>query len=639
MLVSALAVGALVAGSTSALAVAPAADSADDGAGAGGMAHGLVDETVRGPAALRDLGARGLQRAAQANDVSAARLTELLEDRSTRLAPNGRVFYVDPLAAHAETDGADPTHDHAEGEESTETSPTSAPAYALDQTFALHSRPGSSRTIFLDFDGATVSDTWWNSYGDLKDATHAAFSLDSDRRSFNTTERQLVQEVWARVAEDFAPFDVDVTTEDPGPGALSRTSSSDQTYGTHVLFAPGRSVADALCGGGCSGVAWVGVFNQATGSSSTGPAWVFPDLTNRAGWRLAEVASHEAGHTLGLHHDGTTTASYFTGRSPWGPIMGSSRYGLSQWSIGDYSGANNTQDDLSVISEYGATALADDHGGAVSDGATPVAAGAATGGLIGNAADRDVFRLDHGACAVTARVTTASPGPNLDARLRVLDATGKVLAADNPAASETSTGVVTGTGASVALPQRPAGTLYLEVDGVGQGAMPSSGYSDYGSVGRYKLAVSECQDGSGTGSGADTDTGTDTDPDTGTGTSTGDPTSTGTGTTVNRELTVTPPSRARIGRSRPGARGGKVTARATWWAPLSDGGAPVTGYRVTALKLKGGRVVRRKSWLRPAHSRAFNARLTRGYHRFRVVALNTEGAGAASALSNRVRAR
>ena len=32
----------------------------------------------------------------------------------------------------------------------------------LDQTFLLHSRPGSKRTIYLDFKGATLSGTAWN---------------------------------------------------------------------------------------------------------------------------------------------------------------------------------------------------------------------------------------------------------------------------------------------------------------------------------------------------------------------------------------------------------------------------------------------------------------------------------------------
>jgi hypothetical protein len=44
----------------------------------------------------------------------------------------------------------------------------------------------------------------------------------------------LVQYIWQRVAEDYAPFDVDVTTQVPAPDALTRTDSLDNVYGTTV---------------------------------------------------------------------------------------------------------------------------------------------------------------------------------------------------------------------------------------------------------------------------------------------------------------------------------------------------------------------------------------------------------------------
>src|SRR4051812_26769551 len=37
-----------------------------------------------------------------------------------------------------------------------------AALYAAADTFALHSRPGAAKTIYLDFTGHTTRRTWWN---------------------------------------------------------------------------------------------------------------------------------------------------------------------------------------------------------------------------------------------------------------------------------------------------------------------------------------------------------------------------------------------------------------------------------------------------------------------------------------------
>ncbi len=593
--------GAYVSAATPAAATPAAATPA-----AADTAHGpkLIERTLPGPAAERRLGTQGLQQAAAVNDVAASRLQELLEDRTARLTADGRMYYAD--VAHAEAGTA------TAGEEA---APLAA-SYPLNQTFALHSRPTSTHTIFLDFDGSTVSGTYWNESwgGALPSTTVAAWSLDGDRSTFSSTERELIQEVWARVSEDYAPFDIDVTTQAPAAGGLTRSSSSDQTYGTQVLFAPGRGVADALCSSGCSGVAWVDVFADVV-SKNPGPAWVFTDLAGTAGYRLTEVASHEAGHTLSLQHDGTSSASYYTGKSPWGPIMGSSRYALSQWNNGDYAGANQQQDDFAAISGTGAPLLPDDH----ADGT-----GAATPltdqlpGLIGGRDDQDMFRIEHGACAPTITVRTAEVGTNLDARLRVLDANGSVVGSANPTLTQTAYGVVSGSGASLTLPQQPAGTLFAEVDGVGQGSL----YSDYGSAGRYTISLTGCS--------ASDPTDTTSDPT--------DPTDPGGDQSDPTDPGLLKPGQVPGGRAYSGRRGGVRTAKATWAAP--SGAVTVSGFKVMALKVRrSGKVVRTFRWTRPGEEQAWEPRLPRGRYQFRVAAVNAAGVGKWSARSNRVTAR
>ena len=82
----------------------------------------------------------------------------------------------------------------------------------------------------------------------------------------------LVQDVFQRVAEDYAPFDVDVTTQDPGDAAIIRSDAADQVYGTRALITPSTSAINAICGGGCGGVAFLDVFDfeDATGIAPAG---------------------------------------------------------------------------------------------------------------------------------------------------------------------------------------------------------------------------------------------------------------------------------------------------------------------------------------------------------------------------------
>ncbi len=124
------------------------------------------------------------------------------------------------------------------------------------------------------------------------------FDIDGVPDTFCTTELQRIQYIWQRVAEDYAPFDVDVTTEAPPADRLTRSGTSDEIYGTTVLITR-RTFYNCSCGG----VAYVGIFDNV--GDTYKPALVFYDMLGSGNEKyVAEAISHEAGHNMGLSHDG-----------------------------------------------------------------------------------------------------------------------------------------------------------------------------------------------------------------------------------------------------------------------------------------------------------------------------------------------
>jgi hypothetical protein len=91
-----------------------------------------------------------------------------------------------------------------------------------EDAFRLHTRPPGSvqHTIFLDFRGCTITETYWNTATSKQVLTTQPFDLDGDPSVFSVNERVAVVSIWQAVAQDFAPWAVDVTTEDPGEEAL-----------------------------------------------------------------------------------------------------------------------------------------------------------------------------------------------------------------------------------------------------------------------------------------------------------------------------------------------------------------------------------------------------------------------------------
>lgn len=396
----------------------------------------------------------------------------LLADRSLKLDRNGRLFVEEGFRPPPFTNSPLVSADSA-------VDGTLAP---LDQTFLLHSRPGAKRTIYLNFKGATLNGTAWN--GSATTVTALPFDLDGLPYSYNTTELQRIQYIWQRVAEDYAPFDVDVTTEAPPADRLTRSSTSDDVYGTTALITSRSGVYSCSCGG----VAYIGVFDSV--GDYYKPALVFYDALGPGNEKyIAEAISHEVGHNGGLYHDGTASVGYYAGHGSgatgWAPIMGVGYYQpLVQWSKGEYAGANNVQDDFIDMQANGLPLRADDHGN--TPGTATRLTGTTSGGLtsytvegvIGRAGDVDVFAFASGAGSVSFTVSPAARSANLDAVLELYNGAGTLLASANPV--DALNGNLT-----VVLPS--AGTYYVAVRGTGKGDPATNGYTTYGSVGLYAV--------------------------------------------------------------------------------------------------------------------------------------------------------
>lgn len=410
-----------------------------------------------GQAAIEQLGLR-LPAVARQYNMAPERLHSLfLSDPTLAVDEQGQLLYLDDFLPQ----GPAP-------ESAAATTPL-AP-FLDSQTFLLHSLPGATKVIYLDFDGHTTTGTYWNS-GYSATIVSAPFNVDGVA-GFSSAELEEIQFIWQRVAEDYLPYGVDVTTQDPGLEALRKYGFGDQKWGQRVVISPSSSWF-----GNYGGVAYVGSFNWNTDT----PCFVFSNnLGPNVEKYVAEAASHEAGHTVGLNHDGVSGGdAYYAGHGDWAPIMGVGYYrSLVQWSKGEYANANNTEDDLTIMTGYGFTFRPDDHGNSIASASELTVTGTTVSGkgIIERTTDRDYFSFLTGAGTVTLNITPATRDPDLDILAELTDSAGTPIPSSNPA----------GLSASISA-DLPAGTYYLAIDGAGAGD-PTTGYSDYGSLGEFNIS-------------------------------------------------------------------------------------------------------------------------------------------------------
>jgi hypothetical protein len=330
----------------------------------------------------------------------------------------------------------------------------------------LNSFPSASATIYLDFDGQVVTGTIWNGGGTI----NAAPSGHTDAE---------ITSMFHRVAEDFRPFNVNVTTDE------SKYLAAPISRRIRVIITPTNYFRT-----GVGGAAYTGSF---TWGDDT-PCFVFSNMLGNIKW-IAECCTHETGHTLGLSHQSkydngcTMLQSYHegvgSGETSWAPVMGNSYYrNMSGWNNGPTpSGCNAAQDNLTIITQNNFGYRADDHSNDVNVSPSVISVSNRTintGGIITTSTDKDYFALNVSSQS-SVRMDFKpfslgnNTGANLDIKISLLNSARQVIRTYDPLQ------ILHVTIDTVLL----SGTYYFMVDGTG-----NTNVGDYGSLGEYSIAGS-----------------------------------------------------------------------------------------------------------------------------------------------------
>ncbi|HEX5218778.1 MAG TPA: LamG-like jellyroll fold domain-containing protein [Verrucomicrobiae bacterium] len=330
--------------------------------------------------------------------------------------------------------------------------PTVVPGYNSN-IVSLQSLPGARGVLLLDFAGG-YTPTWDGVYYSKPAAAN------------NNT----IRDVWKRVAEDYLPFNINVTTDIKV--FLQAPAMSRQ----RVAFTDTPVTA--------AGVAFFGSWNWGGDT----PCWSVY-ITGKAS---AEVASHEAGHTLGLAHQGqgngvTTTNEYYgghgSGETGWAPIMGVGYYQpAAQWAKGEYNAANEPQDELSVIvnNNNDVDYRADDTGNTLATSRHleihPDDSVSAEG-VIERTGDTDAFQFTTTGGMVSLIARPVADWANLGLAVVIANSANIIIHSNNP--QNTLWARIT--------TNLAAGTYTFRVIGVGKNNPLNTGFSSYGSLGYYSI--------------------------------------------------------------------------------------------------------------------------------------------------------
>lgn len=345
---------------------------------------------------------------------------------------------------------------------------------------SLESKPGASNTLYINYWGGTLTDTAWNdSSNSGNPIDYSAYDNDDDPSTFSDNERYLMWLAWQETAEDYSSFDVNVTTSQAIYDATASTNRSQIIGTTTDYFYPGAG-----------GVAYVGIFGRSDDYYNTGFSW------NHSAGSMGMTHSHEAGHQMGLDHDATSRKGYYGGHGNWGPIMGAPfDKPFVQWSKGEYPDANNSENDLVILS--GVLGVSGDDAGNTIGAATPLVLPVIDQeGHIrpdGISADTDVYSF----------TLTSSGVANVEV-IPLLGIEGESRAANlamDASLKDSSNNIIASVTSSDNLPLNPstnkltysgvlaAGTYYISVTGISPDQNWSTGFGEYGNEGLYYLSV------------------------------------------------------------------------------------------------------------------------------------------------------
>jgi len=497
------------------------------GAGTAGDPQGMAMASVASDARLQVAASKQGWTLAKAKALAA-------KDKSLHITPDNTFFYACNFNAADLAPSAFSGFKIQTGPD-TSTYTGTPPAVNATTAFQLHSRPGAAKTLYLDFKGHTTPTGVWG--GNVSPIVIPAFKLSGTTSTTDQLNLNAIRDIWLHVSEDFAAWDIDVTTQTPSLTARGQRCVIGGSVVTD--FAPHFNPVKDLTG--VMGISLMNFGSVLNGNDANNFVFLSNGITSMSpttsNYEITILCvAHEVGHTFGLYHWGETTAGTgwaytkghsvagFTGVASTGPIMGSSELpgwpnacNLNQWSKGDYPyaivyfGNDNTaptgmQDDVAIISAK-ATKLVganDDHGDTLATATVVSGTSITAGGIIADSTDVDLMKITPGVGALTLTATPHLKYRNLNGNLKIglslLNSAGVTVAKAYPTNSM---------GATLTYNVTTGGDYYIKVNGLGYdptktGANQvwtntgvtgtvvgtSAGFSNYGSLGRYGVTGS-----------------------------------------------------------------------------------------------------------------------------------------------------